>query len=105
MIDSGLTVLFHDCRCIQFLEDALRGLIILDCTLDVQAIMNRFYEVIQQCQTQGDHRFDRLNFRANPCTLEIHDPSAATLVQLPRRRFFVARLWSLPDGYPFYAFV
>ena len=102
-LNSGLTVLFHDYRCIRFMEDALRGPITLDCILDVLPILERFFEVRQHCQAQGDHRFDRLKFRVNPCTLEIHDPSAPILSQLPKRWFFAYRLRSLPDFYPFYA--
>ncbi len=104
-LDSGLTVLFHEDRCIRFMEDALLGRIALDCDWDVKTIRERFLEVRQYCQARGDHRFDRLKFRANPCTLEIHDPSAPTRSQLQNRWFYVFRLRSLPDGYPFYAFV
>ena len=64
-LNSGLVQQFTDEICIKYMNEAIQNnvkSISFDCVFDAVCIRNRFCQVRERCQAQGDDRFDGLEF-------------------------------------------
>ncbi len=58
-------------QCVEYMQDALKGPVRVECGRDVGSIRQCFYRVRQHCLAQGDHRFVILRFQIDGSSLVI----------------------------------
>ncbi len=89
---------FSKALCIDFMEEALRAPVRVECGADVERVRQCFYRARQHYQAQGDNRFVILRFQIRGSSLVISkhpDPESRwhrhKLRMLRQMRAFVAK--------------